>query len=239
MAETLPVLLLTRPQRASEAFARDLAAEGLRFRPVISPLISIEITGPLPDTDAANGLIFTSANGVSAWMQLGGRADLPVFAVGPATARAAQTAGLKTQSADGSVEDLYAALLAQRPEGPLLHLHGAHVRGNLAARLTDAGLTCRSAVVYDQPAQHLTAEARAALGGNVPVVAPVFSPRTGKLLARECANAPLLVAAMSEAVSNALAPLHKQELIVAQKPESEEMKKAVSRLLSQARDGAF
>ncbi len=239
MAEALPVLLLTRPRQASESFARALENEGLRFRTVISPLIAIEVTGPLPDARAARGLIFTSANGVSAWRDLGGRLDLPVYAVGRATAQVAQDAGMEPQSADGTVDDLFDWLVARRPATPLVHLHGTNVRGNLAARLTEAGLTCRSAVIYDQPAQDLTAEARAALAGDAPVVAPVFSPRTAKLLARERANAPLLVAAMSETVANALSSLHKQELIVVPRPESEEMKKAVARLLSQARDGAF
>ncbi|MGP6088605.1 uroporphyrinogen-III synthase [Antarctobacter jejuensis] len=239
MAETLPVLLLTRPRLASEHFARALEEEGLRFRAVISPLISIVVTGPLPDDRRAKGLIFTSANGVSAWLELGGRVDLPVYAVGRATAHAARAAGMTAISADGTVDELFGWLTARRPKTPLLHLHGVHVRGTLAEMLTKEGLPCRSAAIYDQPAQDLTAEARAALAGDLPVVVPVFSPRTAKLLAREHANAPLLVAAMSEAVVNALSPLHKQELIVAQRPESEEMKKAVARLLSQARDGAF
>lgn len=239
MAERLPLLLLTRPRAASERFARVLESEGLRFRAVISPLMTIEVAGPLPAARQAKGLIFTSANGVSAWLTLGGRRDLPVYAVGSATARAAHAAGMTALSAEGAADDLFGWLLARRPATPLLYLHGKHVRMDLADRLSRAGMPCTGQAIYDQPEQELTAEARDALAGTDPVVVPVFSPRTGVLLAQEQANAPLLVAAMSEAVANALEPLHKRKLIVARRPESEEMQKAVAGLLAQARDGAY
>ncbi|WP_305972569.1 MULTISPECIES: uroporphyrinogen-III synthase [unclassified Mameliella] len=239
MSEALPVLLLTRPRAASERFAARLRQDGLQFRAVISPLFTVEVTGPLPDVTQAKGLIFTSANGVMAWQALGGRTDLPALAVGPATARAAQAAGMQAQDGGGSAEDLVRFIIAQRPPGPLVHLHGAHVRGNIAKRLSTAGIPCRGAAIYDQPPCPLNAEARAALDGQVPVVAPVFSPRTGELLAKECAKAPLLVAAMSQAVVNALMPLHKRNLKVAERPESEAMREVVSDLLNRALAGDY
>ena len=230
MPDALPVLLLTRPHAASERFAARLRQDGLQFRSVISPLFTVEVTGPLPDVSRARGLIFTSANGVMAWQALGGRTDLPVLAVGPATARAAEAAGMRAQIRH---------ILAGRPAAPLVHLHGTHVRGDIAARLSAAGIPCTGAAIYDQPPCPLNAEARAALCGQVPVVAPVFSPRTGELLAKECAKAPLLVAAMSQAVVNALSPLHKRNLKVAQRPESEAMREVVSDLLNRALAGDY
>ncbi|MDD9731474.1 uroporphyrinogen-III synthase [Mameliella sp. AT18] len=234
MPDALPVLLLTRPQAASERFAARLRQDGLKFRAVISPLFAVEVTGPLPNVSQARGLIFTSANGVMAWQALGGRTDLPVFAVGPATARAAEAAGMHAQEGGGSAEELIRHIIARRPPAPLVHLHGTHVRGDIAARLSAAGIACTSAAIYDQPPCPLNTEARAALDGQVPVVAPVFSPRTGELLAKECAKAPLLVAAMSQAVVNALMPLHKRNLKVAERPESEAMREVVSDLLNRA-----
>lgn len=239
MPDALPVLLLTRPHAASERFAARLRQDGLQFRAVISPLFTVEVTGPLPDVSLARGLIFTSANGVMAWQALGGRTDLPVFAVGPATARAAEEAGMRAQDGGGSAEELTRQILADRPTAPLVHLHGTHVRGDIAARLSAAGIPCTGAAIYDQPPCPLNAEARAALYGQVPVVAPVFSPRTGELLAKECAKAPLLVAAMSQAVVNALSPLHKRKLKVAQRPESEAMREVVSDLLNRALAGDY
>lgn len=239
MPQTLPVLLLTRPQEASVRFAQALEARGCRFRAVISPLFSIEFIGPLPDACAMRGLIFTSANGVAAWRALGGRTDLPAYTVGAATAEAARAAGMTASSADGTADDLVAWLSAMRPPGPLLHLHGKNARGDVAARLSAAGLACSDAVIYDQPEQPPSAEARAALAGPQPVIAPVFSPRTAKLLAREAVKAPLLVAAMSEAVAKALASLHKRELMVSPRPESEAMTDVVAGLLDRAKRGEY
>ncbi|WP_417206046.1 uroporphyrinogen-III synthase [Antarctobacter sp.] len=239
MPGPLPVLLLTRPEPASRRFAEELRALGRQFDPVISPLFRVDVTGPLPDASAVRGLIFTSANGVEAWQALGGRRDLPAFTVGAATARAAEAAGMRAHSADGSADDLVAMLLTHETPAPLLHLHGRHTRGDVAQRLSQAGVSCNSAVIYDQPAQPLTEQARAALLGTVPVVVPVFSPRTGKLLAQERAQAPLLVAAMSEAVVNALRPLHKRDLKVAERPESEAMREVVSDLLKRALAGDY
>ena len=164
MAQPLPVLLMTRPPDASERFAASLRARGLLFRPVISPLFAIEPRGPLPGTEGLRGLIFTSANGVACWDALGGRKDLPVYTVGPATARAARAAGMVAQGADGGVEELRDWLLALKPPVPLLHVHGTHVSGDLSGQLTRAGLQCGSVAVYDQPRLPLTPEARAAMG---------------------------------------------------------------------------
>jgi uroporphyrinogen-III synthase len=239
MAQPMPVLLMTRPVAASNRFVADLKAEGLTFRPVISPLFTVETTGPLPRTDDIRGLIFTSSNGVSSWLALGGRTDLPVYTVGAATARTARLAGMTAHSADGNVDDLRDWLLNLSPPGPLLHAHGTHVRGDLAARLSQAGLSCRSVVIYDQPKVPLTRDAREALIGRAPVVIPVFSPRSGQLLLSERAKAPILVAAMSEAVAKALAPLHKQELKVARRPESLALQEVVSDLLIRASAGDF
>lgn len=235
----LPILLLTRPEAASARFAKQCGDFGLRFDTVISPLFRIEATGSLPDTSAAGGLIFTSANGVAVWLAQGGRRDLPVYTVGDTTARAAEAAGMRAHSAGGAADDLINWLIAHSPAVPLLHLHGRHTRGDVAARLTMAGLTCESGVIYDQPAQPLSAEARAALMGPAPVIVPVFSPRTAELLAQERAQAPLLVAAMSEAVVNALGSLHKQDLKVAARPESVAMREVVLDLLKRAEAGDF
>jgi uroporphyrinogen-III synthase len=239
MARPLPVLLMTRPKAASERFAAELRAEGLRFRTVISPLFSIEVAEVLPQVAGIRGLIFTSANGVRSWQALGGPTDLPVYAVGSATAQAAGAAGMQAHSAEGDVDTLCRWLIAHEPPTPLLHVHGRHVRGDLAAQLSQGGLPCSDAVVYDQPSVPLSAEARAALAGDAPVIAPVFSPRTGFLLLEEGAKAPLLVAAMSEAVAKALAPLHKRKMKVARRPESDAMREVVSDLLSRALAGEF
>jgi uroporphyrinogen-III synthase len=203
------------------------------FTPIFSPLIGISFLGKLPVMDGYSGLVFTSAHGVKAYVNAGGP-KLPAFTVGNATALAAETAGISAQSADGNADDLVKWLAGIQDIGPLLHVRGVFAQGNVAERLTARGITTAEAVLYDQPEIPLNLAAHSALLGETPVVAPVFSPRTAALLAKNRIKAPLLVAAMSEAVAKPLAGLHKMELKVAARPESPAMVKLVTELLERA-----
>lgn len=236
MPDARPILLMTRPQAVSEGFIAALRGRGAVFDPIISPLMDIvRLPVDVPAEDV-RGLIFTSAHGVAAWQALskGRPLKVPAYVVGQATAQAARGIGLYVahvaQDADALVEALTAAPVA----APLLRLAGRHQRGEVAERLTNAGLPTRTVTLYDQPQQPLNESARAALIGTVPVVAPVFSPRSGKLLAMNRVEAPLLVAAMSEAVAIAVAPLHIEVLKVAARPDSPAMLDAVTALLVEA-----
>ncbi|WP_121629331.1 uroporphyrinogen-III synthase [Tropicibacter alexandrii] len=236
MPDTLPILLLTRPEDASRRVVDQLREMGCAFEPVISPLIGIEVTGPLPEMEDAQGLIFTSANAVAAYRALGGPAGLPAFTVGQATAEAATNAGLHARSADGNAETLIAWLRDLRPDAPLIHMRGTHTRGDVAGRLSAAGVETRAAVIYDQPALPLTIEAQRVLTGTTPVVVPLYSPRSAKLLRNMSIKAPLLVAALSEAVANAAPSHHIKGLRIAARPDSGAFLPLVAELLAVARD---
>ena len=232
-------LLLTRPHDSSGGFAQALRDAGAAdFAETISPAIGIVFADNLPETGPVAGLILTSAQAARAWQALGGRCDLPAHAVGDATAAAARAAGLDAQSAGGDADALVARLLALRPPGPLLHLRGAHARGDIAARLTAAGLPTREAQIYDQPEQPPTQAALRLLARPGPVVAPVFSPRSAAILGgwlrKYPCRATLLVAAMSEAVAFALPNDHIQSLTVASRPDSSAMLAATVELLGRA-----
>ena len=97
---------------------------------------------------------------------------------------------------------------AAGPATPLLHLRGAHAVTDLAGRLTAEGLACDEAVVYAQRERPPTPEALAVLAGNVPVLVPLFSPRSARLAAqavraarRDGPGAPLHAVAISEAAA--------------------------------------
>ncbi len=236
MAKPDPILLMTRPRAQAEEFVAQLQARDAGFQPIFAPLIGIEYAGPLPAQDDLRGLIFTSANGVAAWQALGGRVDLPAYTVGNATAQAAQGAGMTAKSADGNAESLIEMLLDQRPDVPLLHVRGQHSRGDLAARLGSDGLETREAILYQQPPLPLTGQAQDALLGETPVIAPLFSPRTAQLFAKQHIKAPLLVAGISQTVVNAAQPLHIWKVEIATRPESDAMLAAVLELLEFARE---
>ncbi|MBB97849.1 MAG: uroporphyrinogen III synthase [Rhodobacteraceae bacterium] len=193
-----PVLLLTRPRSASEALATRLS-DAPPHRVVISPILAIRHLPPPPDSRAA-GLIFSSANGVEAAASL--PKQCPVHAVGDTTAAAARAAGWRTEIIGQTADDLVDRLIRSCPPTPLLHLHGAHTRGDIAARLTAAGLPTSAHVIYDQVAQDMTPEAHAVLNASSPVILPIFSPRSARLLSSAIKPlAPVHVIALSSAVA--------------------------------------
>ncbi|WP_037266924.1 uroporphyrinogen-III synthase [Roseivivax halodurans] len=240
---TRPVLLLTRTEAAALRF-HGLLAEAPAHDLIVSPLLSIRFRGALPDIPAGTILLLTSANAARAYAALGGSPALRAYAVGEATAAAAREAGLAPESVGGDVEAMLSRLLADRPDAPLLHLRGAETRGRLTERLAEAGLAASEAVTYDQDLQPLSAEARSALDGAVPVVAPLFSPRTAEAFAggRPFA-APLYIAAMSDAVADAAAEAQAERVCVADAPDARTMARETVALLRhaaalEARNGA-
>lgn len=220
-----PVLLLTRPQAQSTRFAEEVAqALGPVFDVVISPLIDIEFhDAQLPAGQA--GVIFTSENAVAAYARLGTGAGMTAWCVGPRTAQAATAAGFRARSADGDAAALVALLQREKVTGPLLHVRGVHARGQVAEQLNSAGIETYELALYDQVPRPLTAGAQAALAGEAPVFLPVFSPRTAKILAEQAEDvaAPLRLFAFSTAVAEALRPLPRQALHVADRPDAAAM----------------
>lgn len=231
-----PVLLMTRPRAASERFLAELASSGLSgFRTIISPVFDIRPSASLPDLTGIQALIFTSAHSVTSYTQIGGRTDLPCYTVGPATAAAATSCGMQVMPSSGSGADLEDFILQHPPQGPLMHLHGTHVAGDLARRLTQAGVPTTSCAIYDQPARPLNKAAIDAIQGPLPVVIPLFSPRSGRLLACTLGQGrSLLVAAMSAMVADTVAGVIKDKICIAQTPDSDSMRKCIAQLMQQA-----
>jgi uroporphyrinogen-III synthase len=190
VTDTRPIILLTRP----EAQSRDLAAR-LRSQidvPIlISPILEI---APIPFTlpVAPRFLILTSAHAADA-ARAAGLSGLPAFCVGDRTAEAAAAAGLIPRSASGDAGALLGLLKDAAPEGPGLYLRGRHAASDLEPELAQAGIDTHSVIAYDQLPRPLNLEARAALHGTAPVILPVFSPRSARLLAAEAkdSTAPL------------------------------------------------
>jgi len=168
----LPILLLTRPEAQSRAFAARLGPGPWEVR--IAPLTEIV---PLDwDRDLARGIrgvILTSANAVPA---VAGLAPLPAWCVGAATARAAAAAGFDARAAGGDAAALAALMARERPPGPLLHAHGRHLARDMGAALAPLGLGVRAAAVYEARLLPWPEGLVSRLAGRRLVV-PVFSPR--------------------------------------------------------------
>lgn len=232
-----PAFLLTRPEAQGARFAASLRAGLGDLRIVTAPLMMPEFLSPAIDQTPA-ALIFTSETGVEGWRRLSAPALAGVgraWCVGNRTARAAEAAGLFARSAEGDAESLIAAILAAGDAGPLLHLRGAESRGEVAPRLAAAGIPAAEATVYDQHPRPLSPEAVALLQEGAPVVAPLFSPRTARLLAAEVARvapgARLWIAALSPAVAGAAETLGAERMRTAARPDAESLLESIKALL--------
>lgn len=180
-------VLVTRPEADAAPLAAALAAQGHTV--VVEPLLAI-VARPEAAVDLAGvqALALTSANGARVLAERTTRRDLPVFAVGDATAAAARAAGFsEVTSAGGDVDDL-AALMAARLDpggGAVFHAAANRPAGDLKGRLEASGFAVRRVALYDAvPSQAFSPATDAALrDGRIDAVL-FFSPRTGRTFVR-------------------------------------------------------
>ena len=233
-SRAIPVIL-TRPAAQGDRFAADLHARfGDAVDVILSPLIAPVFPAvTLPDGDF-RAVILTSETGAQAAARLPG-VPRRAWCVGDRTAATARALGFDAQSAAGDADALVAAIVAADESGPLIHLRGRDSRGEVAARLTAAGVLTTEVIVYAQEAQPLTDAAYAVLNGLDPVIVPLFSPRTAQLFAATQPTAPLFIAALSSAVAAGLGELPCQKVIVAVKPDASALLQALVPLMDAAR----
>ncbi len=236
MGETLTqTLVMTRPRAAAERFVAGLSPEVLAGVKVLySPLVEIEPTGTAVDLAQFAGAIFTSANGVAHGPDGGGR---PAYCVGQRTATQAGARSWNVVLVAQNAQDLIAQMARHPAKGPLVHLCGAHRRGDIAGHLADHGTRVQEQIIYRQPLQPLTAGAAKAIAGEVRVILPLFSPRTAAHLATQLGAAnSAVVCAMSEAVADALGNENEFEYVwIAPTPTGDAMARGVEMWLRRDR----
>ena len=175
-------ILVTRPEHQARATADRLRACG--HEPLVSPLLVIE---PVPWTAGPRppALIVTSANACAgsipeAWC------DVPVFALGPAAARAAEAAGMMKVATplpagtQRSAAALYAAV-ADAGVTSAVHLCGE----DRFAAPVPPGLSLQSVVTYAARPRPLDPAAGDALAKRHVGWALVYSQRSAARLAAE------------------------------------------------------
>ena len=165
-----PVIILRPEPGASATLAR---ARALGLPAILLPLFTVEsLSLSLPDPAMFDALLLTSANAVRhSGAELAKLRELPVHAVGAATAEAARAVGLTIASTGrGGVDELLATL----PDHlRLLHLCGEERTG------TSSGHRIMHVPVYRSVPIEVPAEMEQAAGS----VALVHSPRAGRRLA--------------------------------------------------------
>ena len=203
-------LLVVRAEPEAQQTAGAAAAAG--WQPQAVPIWRLELPqGPAravaaealaAAAEGAGGLVLTSANGVRALAALApppllaSLAALPSFAVGPATAAAAQSqlglsplvpAPPESTGSPGSEGAALARLLAARlsPSVPLLHPAGSRTAREPSRTLQEAGFELRRAVLYRMDeARALPPPLAAALKADGGVAVALSSRAQAALFAR-------------------------------------------------------
>lgn len=240
--------LITRPEEDAAPLAAALIQRGIETS--IESLLSIRT---LPDAEidlsGVQAMLFTSANGVRAFAELAaakglaGWRELPVLAVGDATARTARAAGFtEVESAAGNVESLaeLAAAKLDPQKGALFHAAGSAVAGDLAGLLSGRGFELRRSMIYEaRPAESLSQPTVAALQRGGFDLMLFFSPRTAATFAaltqaagdkavEGCRGAAALC--LSPAVANVLGALQFRAVESADHPDLPSMLQLVERM---------
>ncbi|WP_454758244.1 uroporphyrinogen-III synthase [Caulobacter segnis] len=197
---------ITRARPGALATAERVRALG--FEAIVDPLLAVEILDAEIDLSHIAALAFTSANGVEAFARLSDARGLPVFAVGRATARAAEGQGFAfVSSADGDVEDL-CDLIAAGAAGIVLWAGAKEPAGDLVGMLRGCGVMAKGVSVYETLERAPSEETLARLGA--PLTTLVHSPRAARVLAAHLRERPapnLRALCLSEAVAAPLSGL--------------------------------
>ena len=145
-------ILLTRDAGKSLRLAEHLRAQGALV--LQAPLLVQTALSPPPPVDFSgiSALLFTSAAAPEFSARLAADKNLPVFAVGSATAKAAQEAGFKTiHTANGDSHAAASLLLAKKEAlgiTHVLHLCGMDVAQDIAPALAAGGIALTRKALY-------------------------------------------------------------------------------------------
>jgi len=180
-------LLVTRPQPDADRTAARLGALG--HLALVQPVLTIAFNPPPADVERPGAILITSQNAVRALTNWPGTRDwqaVPVFAAGPATARALADAGFKDVRANASDSGSLADIVIEtypKTAGPLLYPAARDRAGALAGGLSAQGYDVRTVEAYRaDPVTRFYPDVRDALvRGQIDGVL-LYSGRTAKTL---------------------------------------------------------
>ena len=192
---------------------------------IVAPMLIIEPVAAYLETTGLQALLFTSANGVAAFARESTERSLPAFCVGDATGEAATANGFgNVRVAGGDVRAL-ATFVAQtlRPgAGPLLHVAGADLAGDLVGALRREGFTAERRIFYRAVVvRHLPQAARDALHDSIDAV--MFHSARGCAAFRDAIEKDadmqrIAALCLSPAIAQVARAMQWRDVVVAQAP---------------------
>ena len=231
------MLLITRPQPEADILAERLHEMG--FETLTQPTLHIHFlddSAALTSHPPPQAILVTSANGVRALArhQKYLISDIPLFAIGQATAREARSksfASVSTASGDANSLIGLATRQCRREDGELLHVCGRDVSVDIVSLLRARNFSARRATLYEARAAErlddsvITAVRKARIKGVL-----FYSRRTAEVwdrlvcaagLREHCINITAYCLALNAADAAARLPF--MDIITARHPNEAEM----------------
>tara|TARA_Y100001936_G_scaffold204926_1_gene208647 strand:- start:20871 stop:22817 length:1947 start_codon:yes stop_codon:yes gene_type:complete len=236
-------VLITRHIQAAKKLKEILEPEG--FDVQIEPLLEIHFDVKPVSLEDVQAVIVTSQSGANALARGTEIRHLPAYAVGKATAAVLEDEGFQdVRCADGNVEALDEPISTElSPDaGPLVHISGKHIAGNLEESLSAKGFSVRRDILYraETPAKFSNAAIKSFQEQKIDAVL-FFSPRTAATFATLLKNAKLehelssiCAICLSDAVAEPVKALTWKQIEISEKPDQT----ALLDILRKARDQA-
>lgn len=225
------------------------ALEALGHRVTLSPLMAVELLRPHVEIDGLQAILVTSKNAVRGllaqeadWVAAAQR--LPLFAVGPGSARLARDSGFlgvfEGAAAGRELAELVAETLTPAG-GPLLHARGEAIAFDLKGALSALGFAVSEGLFYEaRPVEALTPAVCDAIrgtgGGRDRLGVVLMSPRTASIFSGLVVKAGVEDAAqgfdyfcLSKGVAAGLGPLDPTRLHIAATPNAQEILALIER----------
>ena len=233
MTKKEQVVLVTRPDEEGLALANQLKTVGKKI--LLEPVLIVENL-PVKDLsyDKTQAYVITSANSIKALLNLRPDLEIPLFAVGNASAIAARKSGFKTvYSADGDADDLAKLVddILNPSEGDLLYISGKTQSGNLFKKLSSLGFGVSEVVVYETiPRKSLSPATVAAIKNDQVDTILLYSSKTAEVLiklirksrlVRQCKK--ITIICLSKGIADVAKNLNWYNVLVSDKPTQESM----------------
>jgi uroporphyrinogen-III synthase len=224
-------ILITRPEPGASATARRVASLG--WEPLLAPMLELSPRpARLPAPGSVQAILVTSASALPGLTAP--YFEVPLLAVGDATAAAATRAGFRVVASAGADAAALAKLVAatrDRAGKPLLLATAAGQGMGLAADLREAGFRVARRTVYEtRPVERIPAAAAAALAHGRVAGVLFFSPATAHAFVRAVCKGGLHdglagtdAVVISAAARDAVAPLPWRRIRVASRPNQDEL----------------
>ena len=224
------ILLLTRPLDGNERFCLKIKHLLYSCEILDNPIQRIDFLPSLSKVNKNSVLIFTSANGLRA-AKKHNLINKKCFVVGANTKKIAVSFGYDVLGFSKDQENLLKLIKSKKPTESMVHIRGKHTVGNLCDALKRNQFSCLDIIGYNQEPLKIKKQNLQKIHSGRPVILPIFSSRSAKLLQSNLDLTGFNVIAISEAVAKIVTGVELGELVISKKPDLNSMQEATLAIL--------